>query len=219
MALKLIDQLRAEHVEIEAMLGSLRAFVDRRLLQPSPAEAQLYLRYFFAWAGGYHHVREEEVLFDTLHRELELKIDKGPLHALAQQHRTMARQLEVLAPLLTSEGPLSLSEQVALQRAANEYVHTLLRHIDAENSVLLVEAEARLAGRGLEGLEGRPATRAELSARVEGLMLLDVYPPLIDRKLLRGEGCVHCPDFGTGCQGIELEWWSEAEWEDFFARD
>ncbi len=36
--------------------------------------------------------------------------------------------------------------------------------------------------------------------------------------ILRGEGCVFYPNYGTTCEGIEREWWSELEWEDAYER-
>lgn len=32
---------------------------------------------------------------------------------------------------------------------------------------------------------------------------------------MRGESCAVCPAYPNACAGIEREWWSESEWEEF----
>ena len=31
--------------------------------------------------------------------------------------------------------------------------------------------------------------------------------------------CVVCPSYGLSCEGLEREWWTEQEWDDFRERD
>jgi hypothetical protein len=40
----------------------------------------------------------------------------------------------------------------------------------------------------------------------------------MDPEVHRGDGCVACPSFGTTCDGLEREWWTELEWEDMWDR-
>ena len=81
--------------------------------------------------------------------------------------------------------------------------------------MLLPEAETRLRRAFVRELEGRSATPEEQEAREQGIRLCAAYPPLVDRDVLRGDGCVHCPSFGDGCRGLEREWWNPWEWEEF----
>jgi hypothetical protein len=90
--------------------------------------------------------------------------------------------------------------------------------MDAENSVLFPEAQERLRRFHIQELPSRPMTEAEQRAREAALALLALYPPEHDPEVHRGDGCVACPSFGTTCDGIEHEWWTDLEWEDMWER-
>lgn len=211
--MRLIDDLRAEHVVIERVLGSLGGFVERRARgEGQSADGQGFLRFFRLYAGAWHHGREEDTLFQALLKHLELSHRSGPVFSLTDQHRRMETTLGELAPLLA--GDLGTKEEgERLVALFTRYSHALLAHIDAENSVLLPESEERLRWDGVHELEGRAPTREELEALAEGERLAGIYPPTNDLGPVRGDGCVVCPSFGITCDGLEREWWTEAEWE------
>lgn len=216
--MQLIDELRAEHVLIEKVAGSLRTFVALRLSgKASPEDGERFLRFFRLYAGTYHHAREEDILMPALTAEAELAADSGPLHSLIDQHHTMAATLAEVAPLLT--GALENdSQKEAIVFLSNKYVRALWQHIDAENSVLLPESEERLKWAGVHELPDRPLTGEEAEARAGGEELAMTYPPIPDQEAIRGEGCVICPSLGTTCGGLEREWWTASEWESFADR-
>ena len=208
----LIDQLRAEHDLIEDVAGALRSFARARLrVEGSPADGAEFLRFFRLYAGAFHHEREEGVLFVALQRELELPGDRGPLAALTADHRELAGLLDQLEASIADEP----AARGAFHAAALEYSERLWRHIDAENSVLLPEAAARLARRGpAAALPMLEMTREQREARAAGERLLASHPPVPER-VLRGDGCVACPAYGRNCDGLEREWWNSWEWEEF----
>ena len=212
----LIEDLRAEHDVIERTLGALRTYVEARLAgNGDPADAGAFLAFFRLWAGRYHHAREEQTLFPALLAHLPIRPDSGPVRSLFDQHAAMAKTLEEFAPLLARpEG-----QGGRLLDLTTRYRRDLLAHIDAENSVLLPEAEARLRRAGAPVLEGRPPDDAESAARADADRLASLYPPSVDPGAIRGEGCVICPSYGLSCEGLEREWWSEQEWDDFRERD
>lgn len=217
--MQLLDQLRDEHVLIEAVLGSLRRYVSRRLAGEAGAgDAEAFVGFFRLWAGQYHHAREEDVLFPALARELELPMERGPIAALTAQHHEMAAMLDALAPLLVAERP-SPDEAERMRALATSYTRALWAHIDAENTVLLPESAERLARKGVRELDGRAPTEAERAAERHGRRLVSAHPPEPDPGAERGEGCIVCPSYGTRCDGLEREWWHEHEWEDFFERN
>lgn len=212
--MKLIDDLRAEHDLIEQVLGSLRTFVDRRVRdEADPSDGERYLAFFRLFANDFHHAKEEDTLFPALHQQADLP-QSGPIAVLTSDHRRMSAVLSELAPLL-APGPLGERQRERLQELATEYSHALWHHIDAENSVLLPEGEARLAKKGVRELLSRPISNEEVAARSAGEELVRVYPPVPDPTLIRGEGCVCCHAFGESCRGLEREWWNEWEWEEF----
>ncbi|MEO8585518.1 MAG: hemerythrin domain-containing protein [Acidobacteriota bacterium] len=211
----LIEDLRAEHVVIEGTLGALRTYVEARLGERGdPADAGAFLAFFRLWAGRYHHAREEDTLFPALLAHLPIRPDSGPVRSLVDQHAAMARTLEEMAPLLAD----SRGQGTRLLELSTRYRRDLLAHIDAENSVLLPEAEARLRGAGVPDLRGRAADLEESAARDGADRLVALYPPSEDAGAIRGEGCIICPSYGISCEGLEREWWSEEEWDDFRER-
>lgn len=213
--MRLIAGLEAEHVLIEQVLGALRTYVQQRLHAGADREAGArFVRFFRVFVGGYHHDREELVLFPALVREAGLPSDRGPIASFLAQHHELARQLTTLAALL--DGPLaSVEERRAVDELSRDYAHGLWRHIDAENSVLYPESTARLARAGVYELPERDMSDDEVAARADGERLVAAYPPVHDATALRGEGCVVCPSFGTTCDGVEREWWNESEWDEF----
>lgn len=216
--MRLIEDLRAEHELIERVAGSLRAFVAARLAgQGDPADGARFLAFFRHFAGTFHHDKEEAVFFRALAERAELPAHRGPIAALTGEHRRMGVLLDGLEDLLG--GTLETSE--ARQRAqdlAIDYSRSLWRHIDAENSVIFPEGQERLRRSHVTDLPSRPMTGLEQAARDGGLALVAAYPPQHDAEVHRGDGCVACPSYGTACDGLEREWWTDLEWEDMRER-
>ena len=216
--MQLIEDLQKEHELIEQVLGSLRAFVRARLAgQGDPTDGTRFMAFFRRYAGDFHHEKEEEVLFRALVDRAEIPETRGPITAITEQHRHMAQLLNGLEPLLSA--PLhSETDRSGMQALAVDYSHSLWRHIDAENSVLFPEAQERLRRFHIQELPSRPMTEAEGQAREGALALLTTYPPERDPEVHRGDGCVACPSYGTTCDGLEHEWWTDLEWEDMYDR-
>ena len=213
--MRLLEELRAEHVLIDRVAGSLRSFAAARARgEGGPADGAAFRRFFRLWAGAWHHAREEETLFPALAAKAELSPAHGPIAAFVEQHHEMANVLDELDPLL-DRGPLGEEEGRRLVELVTAYTRELGRHIDAENSVLLPESEVRLRQANVLELEGRAPTAEELAARAEGERLAAAWPFTEDAGGVRGEGCVVCPSYGTTCRGVEAEWWTESEWEEF----
>ena len=213
--MKLIDEMVAEHALIERVIGSYRTYLNQRIdgTCADTAPAAAYGRFFRLYAGDFHHAREEDVLFTALIEHVDLPGDRGPIAAVSAQHVAMAAVWTRLLALL--EGPLADAASREQARAlAVEHSHALWLHIDAENSVLFPESQARLIGAGVAELFGRSMTAAEEAARREGEMLLERFGPLDDNEVVRGEGCVVCSSYGVDCEGLEQEWWTDSEWEE-----
>jgi len=212
--MRLIDELRQEHALIETVLGSLLGFASLPAAGRAAAgDGQAFVAFLRRYAGDWHHGREEAVLFEALATEAGLPRERGPLPALVGQHHHLAGLLDELAPLL--ERPAAAGEAVRLIELATAYARGLWQHIDAENSVLLPEAQERLRRVGVLELPGPEPGEAERATEAEGRRLVDTYPPARDPGALRGEGCVICPSFGSPCEGVEREWWNEWEWDEF----
>lgn len=213
--MELINQLRAEHDLIEQVAGSLRTFVRQRARgEGDLADGARFMAFFRRYAGEFHHAREEDTLFVALQREAELPGDRGPIAVLLDDHHRMAGLLDQMDPLIGSE--LADAEaRATLESLGLEYSRQLWQHIDAENSVLLPESEQRLRRHSVLELPSRPMTTEEDDARSLGETLLRRYPPVHERDVMRGDGCVFCPAFYDTCRGVEHEWWNEWEWDEF----
>lgn len=216
--MKLINTLQDEHALIDQVLGSLRTYVEGLIDGTAePEDGRRFTAFFTEFAGHFHHDREERVFFDALVTEAELPGDRGPVYAVVREHAEMAGWLGEMVPLL-EQGPQCEDDRVRLRALATRYSHALWRHIDAENSVLYPEGVERLLRCGIRELPDRPMSEAEAAAREGAAALLVRYPPLEDAALTRGEGCFMCGAYGETCEGLEAEWWTELEWDEFFIR-
>ncbi|HPP84017.1 MAG TPA: hemerythrin domain-containing protein [Rubrivivax sp.] len=217
--MKLLDTLVEEHALIDRVLGAFRTYVGGLGDGAAdPDDGRRFMAFFGDFAAHFHHDREERVLFDALVRHVELPPDRGPVQALVREHAEMAQWLRDMTPLI-ERGPRSGDQVVRLQALATRYSQALWRHIDAENSVLYPQANERLVRCGIHGLPDRQMSDAEAAARAQGAALLARYRPLEDAELVRGDGCFMCRAYGERCNGLEAEWWTELEWEEFHSRD
>lgn len=209
--MRLVDDLHQEHTLIDAALGSLRTWAlsnDR----DASAGAE-FVTFFRRYAGDFHHAREEDVLFPALVRHASLPADRGPIAILMREHRELALLLDQLEPFLLSP-PHDEAGSKSLLDLVTKYTHGLWHHIDAENSVVLPEAQERLRRAFVYELEGRVATAEETEARAIGERLVSRFAPSEDLTCFRGDGCVMCPSYGRTCEGLEREWWTETEWDE-----
>ena len=218
-AMKLLDAFQAEHMLIDQVVGSFRAYVGGLVDGTAdPDDGRRFAAFFTEFAGHFHHDREERVLFHALVTEAELPANRGPVYALAREHAEMEEWLRAMTPFL-EQSPQSGDDSARLRTLATRYSHALWRHIDAENSVLYPQAEERLRLCGIRELPDRPMCEAEAAAREGAAALLIRYPPVEDDTLTRGDGCFMCRAHGETCKGLEAEWWTELEWEEFYNRD
>lgn len=213
----LFAQLQAEHTLIDAMVGSLRTYVHRRVQKGvGPRDARGFLDFFRIYAGQFHHGREETVLFEALAQRAGVPVDVGPLFVLAAEHGESAATLQALAAPLAA-GRVTLEHASELQTLSARYARGLYHHMDAEDSVLFPEGKDRLRRSGI-ALVGRGPSPEQETVRLAAQALVARYPPLHDPEVFRGEGCVMCPSYGVRCDGIERAWWTDEDWEELEER-
>lgn len=216
--MKLIDAFQEEHVLIDQVLGALRTYVNGLCDGTAdPDDGRRFAAFFTEFSGHFHHDREERVFLDALVTEADLPGDRGPVRAFLREHAEMDAWMRKMAPLLGHK-PQSRDDRDRLQAMAVRYSHALWRHMDAENSVLFPEGSERLQRNGIRELLDRPMTEAETAARDGATGLPIRYPPVEDAALTRGDGCFMCRAHGDTCDGLEAEWWTDLEWEEFHLR-
>jgi hemerythrin-like domain-containing protein len=204
--MRLLDELKAEHLLVDRVAGSLIRFAELTARGKTSAEdVSDFVRFFRVFVAGYHHEREEETLFPALVERAEVPADRGPLPSIKADHH--------MAAALVDELDEAGGNQEQAANVARRLAHHLWEHVDKEDSVLLPESSERLRRNGLTRLEGREPTAEETAARGLGEQLTERFPPLDDPEVVRGDGCVACSAFGETCGGIETEWWNTWEHE------
>jgi hemerythrin-like domain-containing protein len=204
--MRLLDELTEEHRLVDRACGSLIRFAERALRSATTSQDVAdFVRFLRVYVGGYHHEREEQVLFPTLVERAEVPADRGPLPVMLADHRASAA--------IVDELEAEAADPVAAAGVARRLAHHLWEHADKEDSVLFPESEQRLIRGGVVELEGRPPTIEEEAARELGENLTQRFPPLDDPNAIRGDGCVACSAFTVTCGGIEKEWWNDWEAE------
>jgi hemerythrin-like domain-containing protein len=215
--MRIVDELQREHRLIERVAGALVTFAEHaRSAGRDPEALAAFCTFFDEYADAHHHGKEEAILFRAL-LDVELP-EKGPIAALRQEH---ADNRVAVAELRGTVDPAELAD-----RSARFCAH-LWEHIDKEDSVLFPEVLVRLelekgrVERELAQLDQGDERQAALAALVAlGESLASRFPPRTELPgFERGEGCSACRHFGDTCEGVEREWWSEAEWESFRSRD
>lgn len=221
-AMKLLEELRAEHDLIDRMLDSFRTAVSQFVsAEGGPQDLVHFVRFFRVYADQFHHSREEQVLFATLVNQLHLPGDHGPIAVLTDDHRQFKVCLDQIEQLIARQ-PLSPADQIQLRATAEQYITAMQHHIDAENSVLFVEGEICLQDAGIFEIPSRSLTADEQQVRLAAEELLQRFPPTPNVEVIRGDGCVLCPAYQKTCDGYEREWpnasrWGHAEDDDPFS--
>jgi len=201
--INLIAELRREHQIVDDVAGSLYHWALRGQ-KDDPEALGIFVEFIKTWVQGFHHQREEEILFPALIDELSLKPDNGPIRVLVEEHsheKELVRKLEKAAP---GEDRVN---------AARELARFLWEHVDKENSVVFAEGNERLVRSGIRQLPMTEASDGQKEALKKMLALIGTWEPWDDEDHIRGDGCMGCPAYGDQCSGIEIEWWNQWEWE------
>jgi hemerythrin-like domain-containing protein len=210
--MRLIDELRAEHLLVDRVAGSLIRFAGQAAVGDTSAEDVAdFVHFFRVFVSGYHHEREEKVLVAALVERAEVPGDRGPIPVIEADHRVAAELVDELDIASASGGNAA--------DVARRLAHHLWEHVDKEESVLLPESLDRLRRNGVTRLDGREPSAEEESARELGERLTERFPPLEDPEFVRGDGCIACSAFGNTCGGIETEWWNTWERQHYRSLD
>ena len=133
--------LSAEHRIIEQVIAALDAAAGRletgeRLRTGFFADATRFLRDF---ADGYHHGKEEGVLFEAL-AERGMPLDDGPVGVMVYEHgraRDITAKLGAAAERLAAGAPAAA---VDVAHYARQYGELLVNHIYKEDNILFAMA-------------------------------------------------------------------------------
>lgn len=214
----IIEDLEREHELIEQITGSM-LYASHYATKHKWEDLQKFLMLIKEFDRNIHHEKEEKILFVAFD-EVEIDINSKPLKFLREEHQG-TEEFIVQAQKIIEE-----QDSDAMTKLVHQLCHDTWKHIDKENSVIFREARGRIRGKTLQKANDKLASyNQEHENQIKTLWqqaqeLIEKYPPIDELDdLIRSDGCLVCDNYGLGCQGIEYEWWSELEWEDFKARN
>lgn len=173
MAADAIDALMEEHRRIEAVLDRLDSLGESGASRSQVADATKFLR---GYADGYHHAKEEDVLFRAMVDE-GMSEDEPPIVLMLEQHGEARRLVGEIAEIAESGAEdLTEAEQRRFARVASDYVALLRTHIREEDEVVYPIARARIRPAAWDEVE-RECAEIDVARREEVTALLDVFGP------------------------------------------
>ncbi len=137
--------LLAEHDEILKVLGAFETWEAgvHATRKEERFGLRQFLQFFMDFADGYHHVKEERVLFPAM-RRFGFAQEPGPVDIMTSEHeqgRQMIGRLSILASQSEPWSPRCFTE---IHSLVQSYVVLLRHHIDKESKVLYPMVEANL---------------------------------------------------------------------------
>ncbi|MDH4261777.1 MAG: hemerythrin domain-containing protein [Spirochaetia bacterium] len=228
--MNIFTDIENEHRLFEKAAGSMVA-IAKMLTEADTLEYKQDLKalcnFFISFMVKFHTQKEEAVIFTALEK-LNLPRDKGPLYYYALEHTEHLTFAEEILTLL-EKPDLNDEDKKSIYDKSVNYCGNLWEHIDKEDSVFLTEVTERIRGMALIEMNNAyekfieefkfTDLNADKNIRIAEDLIKKYDPVLKIPEHIRGDGCMSCRHFGSGCNGIEHEWWSEHEWEDFFERN
>lgn len=140
-----IEVLMNEHRMIESVLDEVHVWVDAMLEEKRDDREQLgrFVKFIVEFADGWHHGKEEEILFKTM-TEHGFPSQFGPIAVMLQEHTVGRELVGQLGRFVQQTTPWDDSARHQIARTALSYVDLLRNHIQKEDQVLYPMAKAKL---------------------------------------------------------------------------
>jgi hemerythrin-like domain-containing protein len=197
---KSIENMMKEHRQIELVLGALETMALRIGLGMAPERETIrkFACFFQKYADRWHHGKEEDQLFVTMHK-FGFPMEAGPLAVMLYEHNEGRAHVRALAAVGALSGPLTPEELGRVQSHAEAFVPLLRSHIGKEDNILYPMAEQSIPAPDLEALDAA-CSDFEQSALTEGefreildaaAMLIAQFPP-DPVKMAAASACAGC---------------------------
>jgi hemerythrin-like domain-containing protein len=179
---QLIENLVAEHDRILAVIGALDDFAVFHAAEEPQVRTALadFVRFLREYADGWHHGKEENLLFDAM-VQLGFPRDAGPIGCMLREHVEGRRYIAGMAALAQGVGPLSAAELAELGELSTGYADVLVPHIEKENQVLYPMAARVIPRELLDALDQAAAAFAARRGATLGRDLERLGQQLVDR--------------------------------------
>ena len=128
-----LQQLYDEHEIILQAIDRLRSILEFPDLASQREELRALLTFFRDYADGYHHLKEEAVLFPAL---AEANPAMEMLTTSLSEHHTLFREALASAQAAMDDDAWELARQTL-----DKYASDLVDHISAENDELFVASD------------------------------------------------------------------------------
>lgn len=172
-----IEILVEEHKLILRGLDLLTTAAERIVLNQNPPKEFFEKAMIFTlnFTNRFHHYKEEIVMFGLLAQKHQGEID-AEIERLRGQHGVLHDHMNEISGSLDAYSKNMESEVRRLHRNLSEYIETLRRHINAENTTFYPLVEKTLSREEMLGL----AEEFDKYAAKEGLDMMKVCGRLID---------------------------------------
>jgi hemerythrin-like domain-containing protein len=139
-----IEILMGEHRVIERVIDALVAFTDEvQRGSGDRAELARFVRFIRGFADGWHHGKEEDILFRAMGRA-GFPAQGGPVAVMLAEHDMGRAHVRSLDRLAGQAGAWTGEERARVAEEALGYASLLRAHIRKEDEILYPMAEARL---------------------------------------------------------------------------
>lgn len=142
-----IDELRAEHREIEEFMCSLVSWSQGLGVDPADErrEATRFVHVLRSFVADWHHAREDAILFHMLDGASPSQ-ELGAVAVMLQEHLRLDDLVAELALLAAAPAVWTRSERARAQATAQRYADLQQLHIAKEEKIVFPMAEALLVG-------------------------------------------------------------------------
>jgi hemerythrin-like domain-containing protein len=132
-----LQQLYDEHETIMLAIDRLRSVLELQDLASQSEELRTLIAFFREYADGYHHQKEEEVLFPAL---LQINPAIEMLTESLAEHHGLFREA-----VSTAVAAIENEDWETTRATLDKYASDLVDHISAENDELFVAADDMLS--------------------------------------------------------------------------
>ena len=149
-----IEILMNEHRLIERVCDALEGFADTAARRAGEDKAELakFVTFISRFADGWHHGKEEDILFAAM-VDAGFSREVGPVAVMLVEHDRGRAHVAELRRLADQPGPWSDDDRRALLEAAHGYSALLHNHIHKEDAILYPMAEQHLPAEALERVD------------------------------------------------------------------
>jgi hemerythrin-like domain-containing protein len=140
-----IEILMNEHRLIERVCDALEGFADTAARRAGEDKAELakFVAFISRFADGWHHGKEEDILFAAM-VEHGFPREGGPVAVMLHEHDQGRRLVAILRGYAAQADAWSDADRQEIARAAAGFAQLLRAHIQKEDQILYPMAEQHL---------------------------------------------------------------------------